>query len=1310
MTSDSEKQLLQLCTNGNLPSLKDFTTKEQLNLTEVKDSSGLTPLHIACQHGHLDIAQYLIKDQNCSPETTTPNGRTPLHIACKSGHLHIVKCLITDHKCNPHCTDNDGYTPLHAASESGNIETVKYLITEQGCDPQVSDSIGVTPLHYASESGHLDILQCLIEGFKCDPNKSSNKGSIPLQYACKGGQIAVARYLIEEHQCSPNCTNMFGNTTLHFACLTGCLPLVEYLTELGCNPQTVNKDGSTPLHYTCANGHLDVLKYLISVCNCNPECVTNSGFVPLHCACENGHLEVAKYLITKHKCNPEYGNVNGYTPLHSAASNGHLAVVKYLISQLGCDPQITDNDGLTPLHFACLNGHLDITKYLISNCNCNPQCSIKNGNTPLHCACKKGHLEVAKYLITEHKCSPEHGNVSGFTPLLSADCTFESAMSTTSKKYSILLHIWHIIMFSVTVLAQVFSKFISENFNRKSTSHDITADALSAIHEGRSSVQQHANFDQQYLDIVNYLITEHNCNPQCRDKEGQTPLHYACASGQLEIVQYFHKEKLSDLVHKAHSGDTPLHFACKYNQVEVVQFLLSTGECDPLIKNIEGITPVEIAPSPKISALLDHFCKGCYPLESVVKVFVLGDSFAGKSSLVQAIQSNPGFLGSLIGRFQKVKGVRQQTAGIDLFSFSSSDFGNVVIYDFAGQREFFTSHTAFLQISSSCVPGVFILVVNIADHEDIICQSVQYWVSFIQECCAHSNTKPCIIIIGSHADQLDKGAVEEALTIICNCFSENSTSRNENEAVICLDCTRPSSPGLDLLRFHLEESCNFIRKGTEKIDQRCYVLHKYIHKEYINMGIHGSELKNISKDLEDDPYLLPSNSTELLPLFQTLHDKGQVILLRNKHILDNSWIITNIAAMLETVVGSIFAPRDFPQHIPSGSTGIVPKSRISEAFPDLNIDMVIGFLEHFEFCHQVGVDWVRIIQSRHEESDDEFYLFPALVTAEDIPKHVLQGSHEGNYCCGWCMYSTAEHQFFTARFLHVLLLRLAFLFALPQDDAIPTAGEDETPVLKRSCRMWKSGITWHDTHGIQTHFEVTNLNTVILIMSCMKGREVHCVKLRTQLISAILKARKEFCPRVDVEECIMEVGNDRVAETERCPSQCTKYSLKYISDRISTRDAKDHQDLLLVNPDGSPGTQISELLYFEPFTLLTSDLITKMFSEENSTLILSDIFLSELAGRLYPYNNILALVLMPQPKLLNEKLKMDVYSLDRLDEMSKQLRCVHILEAWMEQQDSPATYKRLRKKLNKYSIYCGRNPLDLVCKTYLNYVRSYTFN
>ena len=326
--------------------------------------------------------------------------------------------------------------------------------------------------------------------------------------------------------------------------------------------------------------------------------------------------------------------------------------------------------------------------------------------------------------------------------------------------------------------------------------------------------------------------------------------------------------------------------------------------------------------------------------------------------------------------------------------------------------------------------------------------------------------------------------------------------------------------------------------------------------------------------------------------------------------------------------------------------------------------------------------------------NDVGYLFPALVTLE---KPLLK-SCESHYCCGWFMHSERKHQFFTARFLHVLLLRLAFLFALPQDTAIPTASRVETPVLKRSCTMWKSGITWYNTNGVSTYLEVRDLKTVTLIMSSMKGSEIHSVRLRAQLIRAILKARKDFCPRIYVEEGIMEVKSEKTSETvQDCPSQSTKYSLKYLSDRISTRNVEDHQDLLLVKRDGSPGKRISELLYFEPYTLLTSDLLTQMFSEEESDLPVSDAFISALACRLYPYNTILAQLLNPPQRILLHRFKHDTNVLDSLAEMSQQSRCVHILETWMEQQESPATYRKLRQELNKYSIFCGRNPLDLVC-------------
>jgi len=78
------------------------------------------------------------------------------------------------------------------------------------------------------------------------------------------------------------------------------------------------------------------------------------------------------------------------------------------------------------------------------------------------------------------------------------------------------------------------------------------------------------------------------------------------------------------------------------------------------------------------------------------------------------------------------QGVKHQTVGIDSLGFSSNIFGNVVFYDFAGQREFHTSHA---EISAQKVMGgVFVVVVNIAQSDDGICSCLHYWVSFIHDC------------------------------------------------------------------------------------------------------------------------------------------------------------------------------------------------------------------------------------------------------------------------------------------------------------------------------------------------------------------------------------------------------------------------------------------------------------------------------------------------------------------------------------------------------------------------------------------------
>ena len=99
--------------------------------------------------------------------------------------------------------------------------------------------------------------------------------------------------------------------------------------------------------------------------------------------------------------------------------------------------------------------------------------------------------------------------------------------------------------------------------------------------------------------------------------------------------------------------------------------------------------------------------------------------------------------------------------------------------------------------------------------------------------------------------------------------------------------------------------------------------------------------------------------------------------------------------------------------------------------------------------------------------------------------------------------------------------------------------------------------------------------TVVLLVSFVKGSEIHDVRVRTKLIETILLAKRVFCPGVEVKECIMnsEVKYDELLQTvDECPHS-VKYSLEYISDRISSRSAEDHPDVTLVNPDGSLGSK-----------------------------------------------------------------------------------------------------------------------------------------
>ena len=123
-----------------------------------------------------------------------------------------------------------------------------------------------------------------------------------------------------------------------------------------------------------------------------------------------------------------------------------------------------------------------------------------------------------------------------------------------------------------------------------------------------------------------------------------------------------------------------------------------------------------------------------------------------------------------------------------------------------------------------------------------------------------------------------------------------------------------------------------------------------------------------------------------------------------------------------------------------------------------------------------------------DESSESYYFFPALVRVQH-PTDVWLSSGPEYYQCGWCLQCSKEGQYLTPWFLHMLLLRLAFSFALAPDS---TQQDEASPVLRRRCAIWKNGIQWLGQTGVETIVEVSEQNKlVLLLMSCPEREELN---------------------------------------------------------------------------------------------------------------------------------------------------------------------------------------------------------------------------
>ena len=675
------------------------------------------------------------------------------------------------------------------------------------------------------------------------------------------------------------------------------------------------------------------------------------------------------------------------------------------------------------------------------------------------------------------------------------------------------------------------------------------------IRRGRNSLL-HFSSCNGWLDVTKDLITKYHCDPHERDGWGRTCLHWAARDNHVDVMRYLIDECHCDPMAVSVSGWTPLHWAAaNWGHSAAVEYLLSTGKCDPLAKDNNGYTPLQLAKINGHTGTLSVFkkfggIKSSHPIDSYVNVLLVGNPGAGKSTLSHVIKDTAAS-SIVLGSFRNVGGVVPCTAGIIPYKLQHRTLGNIILHDFAGHSEYYSSHSAVIENLLQGSGGVFLIVVNILEKEAV--KQLHQWLTVVRNEDQKALNECHVIVIVSHVDE------------IFNPFERRRRKEEIEEIIVSdsvfLDCRKLGGSGVDSFFNKSSSACESIRSTSGRnLSLYCHMMYGLLEERKENILI-LSDVMSAGKDSDD--YFIPDKREDVLDVLDSLHSIGLISVLKSE---DKVWVVVNKGILLTEVDGILFAPETFKEHVDIASnTGIVSVSGLTRLFPKYDPDMLIRFLRNMELCQEINPSFLRMTnlhqlaveeeeEGGRERRGERLLHFPCLLSTDRPNKMTSEV-----YQFGWCLQCTSKHHFFPPRYFHVLSLRLAYKMALPQEDY----------KLNRYCTFWRNGLHWFDDNGVRVLVEIVDESQCVLVMmSSKKGYSDNMVSLRRDVIREVMSVYKESCPSLEVKELVIDPKE--LAYPVNTPRERTTYGIYNVLLAIKKRKP------FLVNNKGQ--TELKEIL------------------------------------------------------------------------------------------------------------------------------------
>ena len=801
--------------------------------------------------------------------------------------------------------------------------------------------------------------------------------------------------------------------------------------------------------------------------------------------------------------------------------------------------------------------------------------------------------------------------------------------------------------------------------------------------------------------IVKYLFSLQGVSydPCAKNRHGKTPLQLTSSINIIrELIKHVsnpiillsnplaNEEDILKLVKEIKkatlksatdgNGNTALHLACSTDRATVVTYLLKEIRVDVNAKNKSEIVPIQLTKKSEIiRELIQH---GANPtdlynyyrkvlgsnkqLQTAVKVCVLGDSNAGKSTLIDSLNR-----GEWLNLSQNSSTLKSDAgSGVTLHDFNSKFCGQGTMYDFVGDKLFHEKHSKLLEGISSA-PLVFIVVINLNDKDKNIISNLQYWLKFIEHMPSSNHT----IVIGSNLDLCKSEFIDEKISILKERVDELSEAKCR--AFISLNCCDQSSSDMTRLKRDLVRVCNIARHPDAlAFNAHCFQVYTVNQFKNHEAAKFYDILKKIEEDekhmQENDPlFFLPQTKFQLKKLCEELHNKSQVVFLQDPDI-ESSWIVIDKSPLISNLL-RVIRHKELYQ-IPS-SNGILQVSTIAglKQFKKYDINMVFRLFSHLEYCKKI---------SDQKSFTNCWYFFPGLID-DHAPSSVWNQPEEYDQYCGWTLHCIRQEQSFTSMFLQTLILRLRFNSVLPSTDPADNCAD-----TKQSCTVWKGGLCQGYTSGAEVLLHVHSDNRAVTVLFRQRGHDVgDYIEVRSNSISKIRECAQESCPNVITRECFIDPAEAKEYPVDRVSPEV--HHIMFDTCKLAVAAAKTvSKPIHVCSLAGRSPKVPQELLHFEPYVDLPPTIIQEICNIKNPryTSCLTDYFLIRFDKKVDNSATLkeIVTIILKENCILGTR-----YS------MPDERALFYKLKEWKDRDQ--VTYQQLHKILDRFSAFAG---LDLL--------------